>query len=111
MQKLRVGYACLARLSFDGEYAKQLMQQSLEALATLDVELVHLDELIVTEQDGEAMASHFTSEKVDVALIQYGTFSLGSLMPLLAERLQVPIVLWGIPEPSLNGARLRSNSL
>ncbi len=111
MQRLRVGYACLARLSFDGEYAKQLFERSLKVLAAMDIELVHLGGLTVTEQDAEAMASHFTSEKVDVALIQYGTFSLGSLMPLLAERLQVPIVLWGVPEPSLDGTRLRSNSL
>ena len=111
MNKLRVGYACLARLTFDGEYAKELFDRSLAILAKMDIELVRMDGLTVTEDDAEAMASHFVSEKVDVALIQYGTFSLGSLMPLFAERLQVPIVLWGVPEPSLNGTRLRSNSL
>ena len=111
MQKLRVGYACLARLSFDGEYAKQLFERSLKVLTAMDIEVVHLGDLTVTEQDAEAMASHFNREKIDVAVIQYGTFSLGSLMPLLADRLSVPMVLWGVPEPSLNGTRLRSNSL
>ncbi len=111
MGKLRVGYACLARLTFDGEYARELFERSLKALATMDIEVVHLEGLTVTEQDAEALAAHFTSEQVDVVLIQYGTFSLGALMPLLADRLQVPIVLWGVPEPSLNGTRLRSNSL
>ena len=43
-------------------------------------------------------------------VIQSGTFALGSLIPILAQRLSVPFVLWGVPEPSLNG-RLRSNSL
>ena len=111
MDKLRVGYACLARLTFDGEYAEQLFRQSLQVLEGMDIEVVHMDGLTVTEEDAELMAAHFNREKVDVAVIQYGTFSLGSLMPLFAERLQVPIVLWGVPEPSLNGTRLRSNSL
>ena len=111
MEKLRVGYACLARLTFDGEYAGQLFRQSLEVLEGMDIEVVHMDGLTVTEEDAELMAAQFNREKVDVVLIQYGTFSLGSLMPLFAERLQVPIVLWGVPEPSLNGTRLRSNSL
>ncbi len=110
MSKLRVGYACLARLSFDGEYAKQLMQRSLKALAEMDIEVVHFDDLTVTEQDAEALAARFIDERVDVAVIQYGTFSLGTLMPLLADRLTVPLVLWGVPEPSLDGGRLRSNS-
>ena len=111
MTKLRVGYGCLARLTFDGEYAKQLFERSLKSLAAMDIELVHLDGLSVTEEDGEALAAHFARENVDVALIQYGTFSLGSLMPLLADRIPVPIVLWGVPEPSLDGNRLRLNSL
>lgn len=111
MHKLRVGYACLARLTFDGEYAREIMQRSLKVLATMDVELVHLDELTVTEEDAEAMASHFNSQNIDVAVIQYGTFSLGALMPMLADRLSVPIVIWGVPEPSLDGTRLRLNSL
>ncbi len=111
MDKLRVGYACLARLSFDGEYAAGLFERSAAVLAGMDIELIRMDGLTVTEEDAEEMAAHFNREKADVAVIQYGTFSLGSLMPLLADRLQVPIVLWGVPEPSLNGTRLRSNSL
>lgn len=111
MNKLRVGYACLARLSFDGDYAKQLFERSVAVLSGMDIELVHPEGLTVTEEDAEAMADLFHSEKVDVALIQYGTFSLGSLMPVLADRIPVPILLWGVPEPSMNGARLRSNSL
>ena len=45
MDKLRVGYACLARLSFDGEYAVRLMEKSAASLDTLDVELIHKGEL------------------------------------------------------------------
>lgn len=111
MKRLRVGYACLARLSFDGDYARRLFEESIQTLAALDVELVHPAGLTVTEQDAKTLAEHFLKEGVDAALIQYGTFSLGSLIPIIAQRLPVPLVLWGVPEPSLNGGRLRSNSL
>ncbi|MDY0169136.1 MAG: hypothetical protein RBS80_21515 [Thermoguttaceae bacterium] len=111
MDKLRVGYACLARLSFDGEYAREVMQRSRKALAAMDnVELICPGDLTVEEQDAEEAAAQFNRERADVAVIQYGTFSLGSLMPLLADRLSVPIAIWGVPEPSLGG-KLRLNSL
>lgn len=111
MEKLRVGYACLARLSFDETYAKDLFEQSRQSLSTLDVTLVHAPDLTVTEADAESLAERFHSERVDVLLIQYGTFALGTLIPIFADRLSVPIILWGVPEPSLEGPRLRSNSL
>ena len=41
MDKLRVGYVCCARLTFDGDYAKQLFERSLKSLSQMDVELVH----------------------------------------------------------------------
>ncbi len=111
MERLRVGYACLARLSFDGAYAKDVFQQSRESLSTLDIELIHGPDLTITEEDAEAAAERFHDERVDVLLVQYGTFALGTLIPILADRLSVPIVLWGVPEPSLDGPRLQSNSL
>jgi len=111
MDKLRVGFACCARLSFDGEYAGQLFERSLKSLAGMDVELIHGPGLTVTEEDAEALAERFQAERVDVVLVQYGTFALGTLMPIFAGRLTAPIVLWGVPEPTLDGPKLRSNSL
>jgi len=110
MDKLRVGYACCARLTFDGDYAQQLFACSLAALKTMDVELVHAAGLTVTEEDAEALAAQFHAQCVDVILVQYGTFALGSIMPIFADRLTAPIVLWGVPEPTLDGPKLKSNS-
>lgn len=110
MHKLRVGYVCCARLSFDGDYAQQLFECSLKSLSRMDVELVHGPGLTVTEEDAEALAERFHAERVDVILVQYGTFALGTLIPIFADRLTAPIVLWGVPEPTLNGPKLRSNS-
>ncbi len=110
MDKLRVGYACCARLSFDGDYARQLFRESLESLSRMDVELIHEQDLTVTEEDAEALADRFHDQRVDVVLVQYGTFALGTLMPIFADRLAAPILLWGVPEPTLDGPKLRSNS-
>ncbi len=111
MRKLRVGYACLARFSFDSQYAEQLRHRSIECLSKLDIELVHGSKLTESETDGQALAEQFMQAGVDVALIQYGTFALGSLLPLMAQRMPVPIVLWGVPEPSFGGGKLRLNSM
>ena len=111
MARLKVGYACLARLSFDAQYAQSLFEESKKCLAAMDIELVHVEGLTVTEDDARAVTAKFIAEGVDVALIQYATFSLGTLMPMFAQQLNMPLVLWGVPEPSLGGGRLRSNSL
>jgi len=110
MHKLRVGYVCCARLSFDGDYADQLRERSLKCLSQMDIELVHGSGLTVTEDDAEALCERFHDPRVDGILVQYGTFALGTLIPIFADRLSAPIVLWGVPEPTLEGDKLRSNS-
>ncbi len=110
MEKLRVGYACFVRQSFDVAYAKDIFQQSLQCLAKSDVALVHAPDITITEEDAEALVTRFHQERVDVVLAQYGTFALGTLIPIIAERLGLPIILWGVPEPSIEGPKLRSNS-
>lgn len=109
MEKLRVGYACLARLSFDEAYANDVFKRSLACLSKLDIELVHAPGLTVTEDDATQLADTFCREQVDVVLVQSGTFSLGTLIPIFAQKLPAPFILWGVPEPSLEG-KLRSNS-
>jgi L-fucose isomerase-like protein len=101
---------CCARLSFDGDYATQLFERSLKSLSRMDVELIHGPGLTVTAEDAESLADRFQAERVDVIVVQYGTFALGTLIPIFADRLSVPIVLWGVPEPTLDGPKLRSNS-
>jgi len=111
MQRLRVGYLCLARRSFDIDYAEALFEESLAALQAMDVDLVHVSGLSIDEDECKAHAEHLLAERVDVAIVQYATFSLGALMPGIAQRLPMPLILWGVPEPTLGGGKLRSNSL
>lgn len=110
MEPLRVGYACFARLSFDGEYAKNVFDRSCKSLEGLGMTIIHGQGLTITEEDVEALVAQFHREHVDVVLAQYGTFALGTLIPIVADRLGVPIILWGVPEPTLVGPKLRSNS-
>lgn len=110
MERLRVGYICLARRSFDIQYAEGLFKESLAALKAMDVDLKHMPDLTITEEECKAATDHLLAERVDVVIVQYSTFSLGTLMPMIAQSLSVPIILWGVPEPSLGGGRLRSNS-
>lgn len=111
MERLRVGYLCLVRRSFDVAYAEGLFKESLAALQAIDADVVHMPAITIDEDECKAAAAHLVAERVDVAVIQYGTFALGTLMPILAQRLPMPIILWGVPEPSLGGGKLRSNSL
>ncbi len=111
MEKLRLGYACFAGLSFDREYATRLFGESAELLGSLDLEILSPADLVVSEDDARAFARLLAKEAVDAALIQYGTFAPGSLLPIVAQDVSAPLILWGVPEPSLEYGRMRSNSL
>lgn len=53
----------------------------------------------------------FKANNVDIIVMLYGAFSGDDFATGLAENVNVPIVLWALPEPQLNGGRLLANAL
>ncbi len=68
----------------------------------------------------EAIREFFQAKKIDVLILQVGTFPDGEFPLILAEELNIPIILHSLPEPdlehnidlnSLSGANLSTYSL
>ena len=75
-----------------------------------EVEFVGGDRMIAFEPELLAERERFEAERVDGIIAFFATFSLGTLLPLIANELKKPVVLWSMPEPPMTGGRLAANS-
>jgi len=108
---LRLGFICLARKAFDFGLARKLAEQARERLGQLTGRLVVPQEWMIENlEQAEAAARTFEDGRVQAVLVFCGTFASAELTLHLAERLQVPLIVWTVPEPEL-GDYLHLNSL
>lgn len=107
-----VGYVPLAKGSWRDDRLEGIRCQSLQVLkqACGAHELVGGDRLVTTDAEAMALLDEFEKSGVDVIVFHFITFSLGTIVPLMTERLKVPVVFWSMPEPAMTGGRISSNS-
>ena len=109
MSQLKVGYAPQAKQSWINDTLENTRLRSIAALEALGVEVV-AGPVLTSDAEAEELAAEFRRQDVDVMVVHFLTFSLGSMTPLLAHRVGVPVILWGMPEPPFDGGRIKSNS-
>jgi L-fucose isomerase-like protein len=87
-------------------------KQAREMLEKLDnVEVIGGNAMIDVEAKAVKELEVFEENRPDVIIAFYATFSLGTIVPLVSQRLgKVPVILWSIPEPDPAGGRLQANS-
>jgi len=105
----KVGYVPLVKKSWLNESLDKVRLQALEMLRGLGVEVVESG-LVVEQAQADSLAELFAKERVDCLLFHHITFSLGTIIPSMATKLDAPILFWSMPEPPMEGGRLSSNS-
>ncbi len=109
--RLRVGFVCFGRATFDVDAANELARQSMFALQRQTVTIRAAEHLVTSVHTAEDLAEAWAGE-VDVLLAQFTTFVDGRFIDVMAKRLSVPVIVWGIREPNQHpGERLSLNSL
>jgi L-fucose isomerase-like protein len=111
-QRIRLGAVCLARTTFDFNAAKEIwkgIQTELGGLEAVDLTLV--PDLVFEPGEAKAAAETLARANVDALILISGTFHLGHLALEIAKVVDVPILLWGIPELPYNGGKIRLNSV
>lgn len=110
--KLTIGYVPCAKGSWVDKRLETIRAQGREALcqASSDTRVVGGDTLITTETEVEQLLDTLEAERVDVIVVHFITFALGAVIPMIVERLKVPVLLWSMPEPPMQGGRISSNS-
>lgn len=105
MIKLKIGFVGSMQHNFTGDKAAQF-KMGIECLAGLSGELgyefYHYPEMIVTADDARQAAQALSAEKVDLAVLQFSSFSAGEVVLPIA-RLNAALALWAVPEPNAGG--------
>lgn len=111
MTKPIVGFMTTAAEHFAYERPRELMAQAAQLLQTLDLELVISDQLVTNPETALSAANAFRSAGVDLLISLCGSFTWDNMPVRVAQELNVPLVLWAVPEPAMHGGRLEANSL
>lgn len=112
MGKVRIGFIVTAlQPYYDTKYAKENANQILKHLESLDVEVLEAKSLVTSWQEAKATAEKFKKENIDLLLVLLGTFTLDDLLIAIIKEIDVPLMIWAIPEPPLKGGPLPCGSL
>lgn len=107
---LRYGVAALARSTFDVPFAEDMKDRAFAALEAAGIEAVGPRELLFDHAAaGRATALIRDAGPIDLFLILQVTFTDAAMTVELARNSQVPLAIWGVPEPRAGG-RLRLNA-
>lgn len=115
MQNIRVGFVGVTQLNFDRGLAGRNYAAALNAMRKLakqwGFDLIAEERAIVTREKMRAFCQRLAENRADMLLLQNTSFASGELcseLAFFAGRHTVPVLIWGIPEPT--GGPLRANS-
>lgn len=111
MEKPIVGFMVTAAEHFPYDQPNALNTQARQALAGLDLTLIPSERLVYDPPGALAAAAQFKAAGVDLIISLVGSFTWDNMPVRVAQELNVPILLWGVPEPPMEGGRLEANSL
>jgi L-fucose isomerase-like protein len=111
MDKLTVGFMVTAAEHFPYDQPNALNTQARQVLEKLNLNLVAADRLVFDPASAQAAVTRFKEAKIDLLISLVGSFTWDNMPVRVAQELNLPIILWGVPEPPMQGGRLEANSL
>ncbi len=107
----KIGYLPLTKANWTNETLESARKNAKEYLQSLPgVEVIGGDRMIDFEDKAIQELDFFEKERPDMIVAHFMTFSLGVVVPMFAQRLKVPVILWSMKEPDPKGGRLQNNS-
>ena len=94
--------------SFDVETAGDKLLDSKQVINQVDKNIVMPEGLLLSI---DAVAEFLRDKNPDLVIVQSVTFADASYIAEIMHRVDCQIILWTIPEPVVDGTRLRLNSL
>ncbi len=106
---IRIGFAPVARPTFDLELARSMTAQVFDAVASAGYVLVGSQGLIMDETAMAARIRELAAGDIDFILMLQSTFADSTMVAQLAWAVSAPLLMWALPEDQVGG-RLRLNS-
>ena len=94
----RLGVVVTTWTGEDGaDYARNLVNEFPHSAPSDQVECIVCPTLLEYENDIPEIQAFFADKSLDMLLLVPGNFTLDHVMPMLAEAMSLPTVLWGLP--------------
>lgn len=100
----------VARPGFDVELATKRYEEFVKLLRAMGAEVLHPGAPVVEPEQAAAAARQLAQGSAHALIVQFSTFVDGRFIAGIAGASDLPVLLWGLPEPADHG-RLRLNSL
>ena len=110
MRKFKTGYFALSKASWATPEIEAVRIGMLDNLSSLPCEVVHGNALTTTAAEAEELCSTLNRSEVDAVLVHFTTFPVGAIIPVIAKRMKVPIILFSTPEEPQAGGMWAQNS-
>ena len=105
---MRIGFAAVARPTFDVELAGSVAAAGWDRLGQLGHERTGSPDLLLDDESVAGAVTSLTGEPFDALVVMQASFADASLASALAEANPAPLLLWAAPE-ARTGERLRLN--
>ena len=105
---LRIGFAPIARPTFDLGLAKELTARVYAGISQ-EYDVIGAPDLIMDGAAIDARIAEFAAGDIDLILMLQATFADSSMLMQLARAIDAPLLMWALPEARVGG-RLRVNS-
>jgi len=108
--KTKILYLPIGRKTFDIEAAEVQRKKTSGYLKEISNNIVEPQGIITTIQELEEFLSTIDTSSVLLSIYQCVTFADGEFIKCIINKVNVPVIVWSVREPSVGG-RLRLNSL
>jgi L-fucose isomerase-like protein len=110
MKQFKIGYFALSKASWATPEIEAVRIGMQESLAALPYELVHGGALTTTTAEANELCSEMNRQDVDAIVVHFVTFPVGAIIPVIAKRMKVPIIIYSTPEVPQEGGMWAQNS-
>jgi len=110
MQTANIILLGVARPGFDTDLALRMFRESAGLLEKLGGTVLRADALLTDPDEARKAAFGYRDRDADALIVQFSTFTDGRFLTNILNELDLPILVWSVPEPEVGG-RLRLNSL
>jgi L-fucose isomerase-like protein len=106
----KVIFVGVARPAFDVETGRRLYTESVAAVEKMGYTVTHPEAPVIDPDEAARLAAGYRGAAADGLILQCATFVDGQFAARIAAELDLPILIWALPEPEIGGW-LRLNSL
>ncbi|MBY2476715.1 hypothetical protein KWV16_07450 [Clostridioides difficile] len=101
---MKIGLLSVGFPNFRYDYGQIYLDSTLNKFMSLEHEIITTKKILIYESEIFEEINRLSKENIDLLILQCGTYSYGSAMMKVLEKLrEIPLLLWGFTEPRIEG--------